>query len=321
MKAALVYHADWGSVPGKRWAVRAVRDCGGWRALPPERAGAPETLLARLLDAAGAAPVVAGFDFPIGVPRGWAERVGVHSFRELLPELGRGAWKDFFTPAERPEQISSYRPFYPRRGDGTKRDQLEAGLGLAWDDLYRRCERRTTGRRAACALFWTLGGNQVGKGAITGWRDMLQPALGLAALWPFDGALDELVGSGRVVVAETYPAEFYGQIGLVGRKSAAADRARNAPVLREAAANVGLTLDPALDVALEDGFRTDDEFDAFVGLLGMLNVLLGRRSSGEPRTDDAVLRVEGWMLGQRESREHHGQALTPYPMSTGSSHG
>jgi len=34
-----------------------------------------------------------------------------------------------------------------------------------------------------------------------------------------------------------------------------------------------------------------------VGLLGMLNVVLGRRPSGEP-DDPLVRRLEGWILGQ-----------------------
>ena len=45
------------------------------------------------------------------------------------------------------------------------------------DVLLRKCEIGRIGRRAACSLFWTLGGNQVGKGAIAGWRDLLGPAL------------------------------------------------------------------------------------------------------------------------------------------------
>jgi hypothetical protein len=80
--------------------------------------------------------------------------------------------------------------------------------------LRRRCELAQPGRRAACSIFWTLGGQQVGKAAIAGWKEVLIPALDDTEidlrLWPFDGSLSELVARGRVVVAETYPAEFYG---------------------------------------------------------------------------------------------------------------
>jgi hypothetical protein len=81
-------------------------------------------------------------------------------------------------------------------------------------DLLRACECATTvpnKRNKACELFWTLGANQVGRAAIAGWRDLLAPALreGTTTLWPFHGDLAPLLESGRIVVAETYPAETY----------------------------------------------------------------------------------------------------------------
>ena len=41
----------------------------------------------------------------------------------------------------------------------------------------------------------------------------------------------------------------------------------------------------------------EDPFDAVAGLFGMVNVLLGRRAAGVPGRDEAVRRVEGWILG------------------------
>ena len=41
----------------------------------------------------------------------------------------------------------------------------------------------------------------------------------------------------------------------------------------------------------------EDAFDAMVGLLGMLNVVLGLRSAGDP-PPGAAPDVEGWILGQ-----------------------
>jgi hypothetical protein len=38
-------------------------------------------------------------------------------------------------------------------------------------------------------------------------------------------------------------------------------------------------------------------FDATIGLLGMLEVLMNRRKSGEPN-DATVKKLEGWILGQ-----------------------
>ena len=169
------------------------------------------------------------------------------------------------------------------------------------DELLRRCECAHPESRAASPLFWTLGGAQVGKAAITGWRDVLAPALrdrDEIAVWPFDGPLPELVRPRRTVVVETYPAEFYGQLGFTLRKkSDRSEQARVGGTLVRAAAAIGVELGRDARDEVERGFASDDAFDAFVGLLGMLNVLSGRRPAGEPRDDHAVVQVEGWMLG------------------------
>src|SRR5579871_2953882 len=66
------------------------------------------------------------------------------------------------------------------------------------------CEWRTATRGDACVLFWTLGGNQVGRAAIIGWQDVLAPAMRAMTpplfLWPFHGTLADLHAPGRVVV-------------------------------------------------------------------------------------------------------------------------
>ena len=53
---------------------------------------------------------------------------------------------------------------------------------------------------------------------------------------------------------------------------------------------------------LQDGFSDDingeDEFDAVVGLLGMIAVVTGAMESGEPTDDAPVTSVEGWILGR-----------------------
>ncbi|MGH6912341.1 MAG: hypothetical protein ACREH3_01375, partial [Geminicoccales bacterium] len=197
-----------------------------------------------------------------------------------------------------------------QKGAALRRHLLD-GLGLRESaQLARRCDRKTAARNAACLLFWTAGANQVGKGAIVGWRDLLGPALrqGLdLAVWPFHGALDRLIGQRPIVVAETYPGEVYGHLGLElrrhgGKREQAARRANAARLLRWAAV-AEIILEPALRAAIEDGFGAsssgDDRFDAVVGLFGMLNVVLGLRPSGEP-DDPVVRRIEGWMLGLQD---------------------
>jgi hypothetical protein len=308
----LVAHADWGSQAAKRWVARARREGAGFRASAPVHVDAPGRLLARLAEEAGPdGAALVGFDFPIGVPLAWARAARVRDFRALLPTLGG----PFFEVAERPEELSLLRPFYPRRPGAASQAQLLEGLGVASLDALRRvCERARPGRPAAAPLFWTLGAQQVGKAAIAGWSELLIPALRSealdVALWPFDGALAELLAPGRVVVAETYPAEFYTHLGVAFQrppdggpsgKRVQGDRAAQAEALLAAARALGVSLEPALEQQLRDGFggRADgeDRFDAAVGLLGMLNVVAGRRAAGEP-ADPELRRIEGWILGQ-----------------------
>ncbi len=180
--------------------------------------------------------------------------------------------------------------------------------------MRRRCEIYREGRRAASPLFWTLGGQQVGKAAITGWRDVLAPGLSEAAIplaiWPFEGRLAELCRAGNLVALETYPTEFYTHLGVMfssrrpGRKSGKRvqeDRAANFQRLSSWAKGNDVALHPALVTAIRAGFGSardgEDQFDAVIGLFGMLNVVLGNRGEGWP-IEDRIREVEGWILGQ-----------------------
>lgn len=311
-KPILVAHADWGSGAEKRWLARAqLASSGRYYALAPEPVGLPEQLLWRLAEEAAGGGVCLGFDFPIGLPRAYAAAAGITGFLDVLPRLGTEEWAEFYSPAERPDQIGLFRPFYPLRPGGARRQHLLDGLGLKdGAALWRRCDMLTFGRGSASPLFWTLGANQSGKAAIIGWRDVLAPAVRAGrpplALWPFAGPLHALMREGRIVAAETYPAECYHHLGLtVGgkrwSKRRQADRAALAPRLLAWAASAGVELAPALIAAIRDGFGPgpggDDSFDAVVGLFGMLNVILGYRHSGEPE-DETVRNIEGWILGQ-----------------------
>lgn len=316
----VVAHADWSIDPAKRWVASAVLSADGrYRAMAPELVGPLPSFLDRLTVRAGSAGTVfLGFDFPLGLPARYAARADIDDFRAVLPMLGKGRWHAFFDVAALPGEVSTLRPFYPSRpgSRGTvARQHLLDGLGLErYDDLMRCCDRSTSGRRPAAAIFWTLGPQQVGKAAICAWRDLLIPALAAGCdlrIWPFEGALHELFQAGRIVVAETYPAEVYAhlgvefskaRVGLKAGKRVQADRAANAKILLGRAGRLGITLEPPLRRAIEGGFgpspEAEDPFDATIGLLGMLNVALGHRSSGEP-PDKIVHTVEGWILGQQ----------------------
>jgi hypothetical protein len=307
----LVAHCDWSKDPAKQWmAVGRIDDDGRASADAPEPVGDATTLLERLRERAGAAKIVAGFDFPIGVPHAYAQRAGIERFWDLLEQLANGQLPLLLEPAERPEDISVGRPFYPARPGGTSTRQLLDGLGVAdMSSLLRRCERRTPTRRSGSSLFWLMGGAQVGKAAIAGWRSVLLPSITSSAdvgLWPHDGTLKHLLDTCDVVLAETYPTEFASHLdarpGTTGKK----DRAGRAPACRaleQVAAALGVRLSEAAADQLAHDFgelRTgEDRFDAFLGLIGMLNVVLGSRDPGPPPSvSEPILAVEGWILGQ-----------------------
>lgn len=308
----VVGHADWGSNPVKRWVCLSER-CGDgtFRVRPPQLVRDASRLLPSLVDRAHEGPVLIGFDFPIGLPSAYARLARVDRFVDVLRELGRGPWLRFYDVAERAEEISLARPFYPRAPGGKRQEHLTRALGVAsMGELLRRCERRNDVRGAACPLFWTLGAKQVGRAAISGWRDVLAPALHRfpvpVRLWPFDGSLHELIAAGGLVVAETYPAEACLHLrmtppGGTWSKTSQEGRRRQAPKLRAWASTRGVELDPALVSMIADGFGAapggEDPFDAVVGLLSVLEVVLGYRPEGTP-DDDASRSVEGWILGQ-----------------------
>jgi hypothetical protein len=309
-KPTVVYHADWGSKEEKRWCAKATLGTDGcYTAFAPERVGNLGSLIKQLrTEASETGCAFAGFDFPIGVPEFYAKRAGISKFRPWLSGLGSGEWKDFYSVCDKPDQISVHRPFYPN-GAYKERRKVDLFRGHGVENvapLLRRCERGGKGQKQACCLFWTLGGNQVGKAAISGWRDVLAPALrngGPVSLWPFDGALSSLLMPGNVVVAETYPAECYGWFSEdpLGSKRNKDDRKKFGTSLLRWADDHTVAVEDGLKKEIQGGFPhgEDDAFDAVVGLVGMLLVCLGERSPVEP--DERIIRqVEGWILG-RES--------------------
>jgi len=314
---SLVAHADWSCNPKKRWIAKAQRcSDGSYRACAPRQVIAIKDLLNSFCNAGGLKTgCLVGFDFPSGLPRDYARQVGVDNFLTWLTGLGEGLWKDFYRVAENPEMISLQRPFYPQRPVRASQQHLLEGLNVdEIDQLRRVCERARTGRRAAAPLFWTLGGQQVGKAAISGWRDVLGPAMRSqsppVSIWPFSGPLSDLIRPGRVTIVETYPAEFYTHFGLTaargspGKRSGKrvqADRARWGIKLLDWAQQAGVHLTTDLQGALADGFgparNGDDPCDAVIGLFGMLNIVLGHRMHSEPSAPD-IRYIEGWIFGQ-----------------------
>lgn len=283
-----------------------------------EPVGDVATLLDRLRARAGTAPVALGVDFPIGLPRAYVARHldGIDGFPAFL--AGLAARPGFLDVCSALHEVGPDRPFYPMRGvRGMTRLSHALALGLGGAaGLSRACDVATPDRPAGAPLFWTLGANQTGKAAISAWRDLLLPALAgpqPPALWPFDGSLLPLLEDrrgpmqGRVVVAETYPAEAMRQLGLRmgGSKRRQADRAALAPALRASMAGLAARPNAALDRWMADGFGSDaageDRLDCVLGLLCVLQVVAGRRTGAAP-DDPWVQRWEGWVLGQAPPR-------------------
>ena len=303
MSLTVVAHCDWSIADAKRVMAVALRTIDGWAISPPEPVGDTATLFERLAARGEPGGLLVGFDVPIGIPAASAEKAGLFGFRDLLRRMACGDYPDLARVAATVEEISLTRPFYPARPGGTRRAHLFAALGLDATALTRRCEQATASRGAASMLFWTLGGNQVGKAALSGWRELILPRLDHVRLWPFDGPLAALTGEG-VTLVETYPGDVYARLGIPFRplgKTSQAGRQRAAPYLARWIAERPVTVSPALAERIADGFGPaksgEDPFDALVGLFGMLDVVDGRRPEGVP-DDPAVRETEGWILGQ-----------------------
>jgi len=301
-----LFHADWSTVAKKRWVASAARTDAGWQVTLPRLVRDTRAFVGELFTAVG--PALAGFDFPIGVPTAYGQLTGLADFSTALEVFGQGEWAEFFVVAEMPQQVSRTRPFYPRASTAAaKQAHLLHGLGIgSIDALRRQCERATPTRRAACPLFWTLGGNQVGKAAISGWHEVIAPARRRGArLWPFDGSLAELATAGVPVLAETYPAEAYGHVGVAFGASMSKrrqeDRRTAMAGLLDWARQRGVTFSVELITQVEDGFGArgegEDAFDALIGVLGMIEVADGRRLE-RPADRNSGEAWEGWILGQ-----------------------
>ena len=308
----LAVAADWSANDKKRWMVRAWLKGDCYEVLSPEPVYKAETLLSQLRKEAGdRASILVGFDFPIGLPVAYAKKSGLDSFREGLGLFGAGQWREFYTISPEP---TLFRPFFPPpsqiKGEFRKA-QLPKALGFdTIEPLMRICDGRTRTRQRAECLFWTLGGKQVGPAAIHGWSKVIGPSKDDIQIWPFDGALPELTTRpGSTTVAEIYPGEAYSHLGFSmgsgsGRKKTSReDRKSVAEYLLGVSKDAPVTFSDSAVDCIEDGFREEDDFDAMVGLLSMLLVVTGKRTTSVPN-EQAVRNIEGWILGQ--SPDHSG---------------
>lgn len=279
-----IWALDWGATAAKRQLCRAVLRGGRYSVERPEELRDPASL-----DPPPGS--LLAFDCPLGFSEAYAEAAALPDFRGALSLFGRERFSRFYEPAEALEEVSPERPFFPgRRGAGSQaafRERLgEAALSL------RACDRAT----GAGPLFWLVGAKQVGRSAISVWRDVLTPRLEHLALWPFDGTLAQCLATGRPVAAEMYPRFCLLRLGVScpSKRDPAARKACGEEVLRR---TEGVDLVAVRELLL-DGFGSspagEDAFDATISAI-TLAWLATRGELTEPPAE--ARRVEGWILG------------------------
>ena len=304
-------HSDWSVTPNKRWTAIAERSANGWCIASLAQTPSPHDFLDLLF----AGPrTLAGFDFPIGLPSISLDRLGI-GFCELLSSPVTDGARRFFSPAETLFDISPAQPFYRRHPPGGRQaDLLQRLACTSFDDLLRACDRKTANRSRAESVFWTVGAKQVGKAALSGWRDILIPARARGArLWPFDGRLSSL-SSEALTLAETYPAEAYRHLGMkrtVRKRTQDGRKAAGAELLRWASRH-HVSMPAAIRRLIATGFGErgdgEDAFDAMAGLCGMIEVADGRRAEAPDVLWSSPPR-EGWILGQTDMPDYCSASL------------
>lgn len=302
----IVIAADW-SVDGRKgWMVRAdLCPKNKYLVFPPEPVGEHSTLIHRIetcLPEHGTA--LLGFDFPIGLPKQYAEKTGISTWRQGLELFGGPGWEYFYQRSDNPTLRQPFFPL-PTREKGNYRNQLAEALGFGnLKQLLRRCDKKTDNRPGAECVFYTLGGRQVGAGAVIGWSEVLAPAMERIRFWPFDGDLNDLLREPGIVVVEVYPREAYTHLGIsIGpgtglSKRRREDRQKACAHVLEAVTGGGIKFSEPAKSWIQWGFEREDDFDAMMGLLSMLQVVTGQRDPGSPDEDPYIRTIEGWILGQ-----------------------
>jgi hypothetical protein len=304
-------HSDWSVAPNKRWTAIAERSPNGWSVASLTQTPSPPEFLDLLFDGPA---TLAGFDFPIGLPSISLDQLGI-GFCELLSLPATDCASRLFTPAETLFDISPAQPFYRRHPPGGRQSDLLQRLECtSFDDLLRACDRKTANRSRAESVFWTVGAKQVGKAALSGWRDVLIPARARGArLWPFDGRLSSL-SSHALTLAETYPAEACRHLGMnrTVKKRTQDGRKAAGGILLGWALRHHVAMPALIGRLIKTGFGErgdgEDAFDAITGLCGMIEVANGHRAEAPDALWSSPPR-EGWILGQTDMPEHCSASL------------
>jgi hypothetical protein len=243
--------------------------------------------------------VLIGIDAAIGYPAAdWRVLVhksgtGAPGFSDFL--LGDTLPPDFFNPVSSPADWSPERPFIrPPPG----RWSLKAFEAASSGGFYRVIDRRLK----AQPIFVTSGiPGSVGSGTRALWQELreLDGRLGFS-IWPFHGAIYELLGKQQPVIAEIYPKACYGlalseslpaplysiaKTKLEARQNALQDLCKAAWVSRE-------------HITIEDtrpAIENEDDFDALISAAALTRLFLEKAPVEE--ANDIESSVEGGVLG------------------------
>ena len=165
----------------------------------------------------------------------------------------------------------------------------------------------TMPRRIAPAppnCFGRWAQSKSGRAAISGWRDLLAPALRAKqiVLWPFAAELSYLLAGNQIVVAEAYPAETYTHMGLPRSfgKGQQPKRMEQADAILSWCHKNEIALQPELESDIRNGFgptpQGEDMFDSVIGTLGLIEAATNPTRFAAP-IQAHVTQIEGWILG------------------------
>lgn len=264
----------------------------------------PDWSLAALLEFARGlrsfGPVLIGIDAVLGVPAGyWAQVTrherwrGVESYLDWLEGLDPES--EFFTTVHDPVDWRVERPFFQVPG-------VLGGLTAFQDRAGGHLLRRIDLSIRAKPMFAVSGiPGTVGSGTRVLWRELI-PFLQRTrdfAVWPFDGNLEILLATQRIVLAETYPALAYAaalaselptaSMPIAKTQRAARERAcellEGAAWVRESAVELG---------DLEAARENEDAFDSHLTAAAILRCVLDEYPLCDPEWIDPF--AEGGML-------------------------
>ena len=313
----MLVHSDWSVHSKKRWSAIAEKIEDKWQITEIKHINKIQDCLLKNASQNGKS-ILAGFDFPIGIPNFWYELAGINDFIGFLDDVSSEKddslkFQHFFEVADNISDVSYARPFYPnsatKKGEKKKQDLLDRFKLCNADNLLRECERAVPNRLAASPLFWTIGAKQVGKAALSGWKEVIIPLyVEGALLWPFQD-IKPKEASFNLILVETYPAEYYNFIeeDLMKRRSKRrqADRKDVGQKILTWLKQRKIKIEDKAKQQICDGFGAtsdgEDRFDAIVGLCAMLEVVLGNKQAIPNEKLSACnarnLKKEGWIFG------------------------